>query len=179
MDIQELADHAMKFFEVFTRAPEDSHWKLKDRRPVWLKDLVMHVHDDGRFLPDDYKYDWTYETLEAIAGGADPEDGANELEADVYTSDLYEWLRSHMERSGYVDEATGELGHNKEMGIVGDIMMGQVQEKQEVWRRTVAQLEERLDEIDVDPDAPEEMEPGPGKKGGGRKQDWSPDRRGT
>lgn len=146
MELDELAKHASSFIVTKTRPDGESFITIKKRRPTWLMDMAKTVHDSGRWLPDDYKYEYMDQALDLLADGVDPEDP--QLEADVYTSDLYKWLTSHMERASYVDEAVKELGHSNQ-GVVGDIMMGQVREKEEVFRLVVEVLNERLKEIEL------------------------------
>ena len=170
MDIQELATHALRFFERRTRRrgeDETQFYTLTDRHPTWVKEMVYSAHED--MMPNDYKYQYVVDTLDALSEGQDPEEALYEIEADVYNYDLLRWLESHGERVGFVDEATRELGHNAELGIIGDIMMGQVQEKQQVWQSVVSSLRERLEAIEME--EPEIFEKR-GKKEG--RKEWDP-----
>lgn len=170
MEISELAKYAGSFFLTKTRVPETPgaegkrYVSMKKRRPTWISDMVKKVHDNGNWFPEDYKYEYIDQSLDLLADGVNPEEP--QLEADVYTSDLYEWFTSHSERAGYVDEATKSIGHS-EQGIVGDFMMGQLQEREEVFRLVVDSLTERLKEIDLGED---EVFEGPKKS----PLDWSP-----
>ena len=146
MDIQKLAEHAGNFFERKQRG-EDEIYTLKNRHPTWLYDMVFAVHDKGHWLPDDYKYQFIVEALDHLSEGMNPEEP--ELEADVYTTDLMDWLASHRERLGIVDEAVNELGWNKEGGIETAISLGQWREKEDVFRRVVEALQGRLDDIEA------------------------------
>ena len=150
MDIQELAEYANSFFTTM-QAQRGEKQKtiniLVDRYPSWIYEMVYKAHEE--MLPDDYKYEYIVETLDALSEGQDPEEGLNDLEADVYDSDLLEWLSSHGERQGFVNEAVEVYGHSKEMGIMGDIMMGQKSEKEQVWRIVVEALKERLEDIEI------------------------------
>lgn len=165
MNIQELADYAEQFFEQKTRPDGTRFWTLKDRHPTWLKDLVFKAHED--MLPDDYKYEYVVDALEALSEGDDPDSPRDE--ADVYNSDLLKWLSSHGERSGFVDEATKEFGHHPDLGIMGDIMYGQSAEKEQVWYSVVGSLNSRLEDIEME--VPEEFEKR-GKKAS--RKDWDP-----
>lgn len=174
MEIEELATHALTFFQTKVRPaqgadPGDRYYTLTNRYPVWLYDLVHTAHEN--MLPDDYKWQYVSDTLDALSEGQDPEDGWTEIEADVYNADLLKWLQSGGERTGFVDEAIREFGFNQESGIMGAIMMGQVQEKQQVWKAVVSGLQERLDAIEAE--EPEEF--AQYGKGKGRK-DWDPRR---
>jgi hypothetical protein len=171
LEIDELAKYAGSFFVTKTRPTDKpraegaSFIALKKRRPTWVVEMVKRVHDDGKWFPDDYKYEYTDQALNVLATGMNPEEP--ELEADVYTSDIYKWFTSHLERSAYVDEATKEWGHS-DQGIVSDLMMGQVREKEEVFRLVVDALEERLKDIELGVD---ESWEGGTKKG---PLEWSP-----
>lgn len=172
MEIDELAKHARGFFTRKTFPAEPGRpartiLTLKDRHPTWVIDMVRSVHDDANWLPDDWKYEQIGETLDMLEEGADPDEP--QLEADVYTSDLAEWLASHGQRPGYVDEAVKDFGHS-DMGIVGDIMFGQVREKEEIWGVVVQKLRTRLEEIESGVE--EEFESRTGRKSTFR--DWTP-----
>jgi hypothetical protein len=158
VDIIRLAARARGFFE------SQSHprpgldpvvlWHMKKRRPVWVKDMVYHVHEaGGKMGPDNFKYETIVDVLDRLSDGQDPEEP--DLEADVYTHDLLAWLASNLERSGYVDEAVEQLGHS-EQGVIGDITQGQWYEKEEIWRLVVDALNSRLEAIDLG--EPEDME---------------------
>ncbi len=170
MDTQELATHALRFFERRTRRrgeDETQFYTLTERYPTWVMEMVHTAHED--MMPNDYKYQYVVDTLDALSEGQDPDEALYEIEADVYNYDLLQWVQSHGERVGFVDEATRELGHHAELGMMGDIMMGQVQEKQQVWQSVASALQERLEAIEME--EPEIFEKR-GKKEG--RKDWDP-----
>lgn len=157
MEIQELAEYAKSFIESKTRPEGEMFWSMKDRRPDWIRDMVTAVHDNGSWLPDDFKYQMIVQSLDLLSEGVDPEEP--QLEPDVYTHDLNKWFVSHLERAGYVDEATADMGHS-DQGVVGDLMMGQIREKEEIFNRVVQALRERLEAIERDePETFEESGP--------------------
>ena len=171
-DLQQLAARAASYFEVHTRPPARQGdegkriWVLKEKRPTWVWELVHKAH--GSMGPDDWKYDTVHDALESLAEGQDPEEP--NLEADIYNHDLLEWLASHLERAGYVDEAVEQFGHAGEGGargggIMGDIAQGQWYEKDEVWNIVVGELQKRLE-------AEEEGEPEVFEHGSPK--DWHP-----
>lgn len=174
MDLKELAEQALEYFEQHQRAQPlpggdpDIFWTLKTYRPVWLKDLSRAVHDDGHFLPDDFKYQTMVDVLNALSEGQEPDD--LNLEADIYNHDLLQWLASHLERAGYVDEAVENYGHS-DQGVLGDIRQGQWYEKNEIARIMVDGLKEELERIESG--EPQEME-GHGEPGQKGPKDWSP-----
>lgn len=174
MDLQELADQVRGYFETFHRGtpkPGDEvelFYKLKGYRPVWLREMVKKVHDDGQWFSDDFKYRTIVDVLDALSEGQGTEDLS--LEPDIYNSDLLDWLGSHLERAGYVDEATKEYGHS-DQGIMGDIGQGQWYEKDQIARIVVEALTEELERIDLGD--PQEMENTEESTRKGPK-DWSP-----
>jgi hypothetical protein len=172
MEIAELAEYALTFYETTQRpGEEETIWVLKDRHPTWIYEMNQKAHEG--MLPDDYKYEYITDTLNALEEGRDPEEGAFEIEADVYNHQLLKWLQSHGERAGFVDEAVKEMGHSEQMGLMGDIMMGQAAEKQQVWRSVVESLNERLEEIESE--IPEEFRSRSGKiEKGGKIRRWKP-----
>lgn len=145
MTIQELAQEWLDWF-VWDKDREIYY--LKENAPSELLEVVRMAHGD--MLPDNYKYEFIVEALEAIADYDGDEDDieelADELEADCYDSDLLDWLNSHSIRIWYVDKAVEEMGHGG--GIMEDIAMGQVEEKREVFFTVLEDLRENLEEDD-------------------------------
>lgn len=132
--LQAKAEEALSYFEHKQRPgdPEKTFWSMKDSRPEWIKDMVYQVHDNGAILPDDYKFAFVVASLDRIMDYDDPDEASDEIEADVYTSDLYDWLSSNLNRAAYVDEAVKDFG-GEPGGIVDQIMLGQAAEKREVY----------------------------------------------
>ena len=142
---QELYDA----FETFKRPNEDTtNWKLKDNSPSWMTNIIHTAH--GNMFPDDYRYDYTMDAVGLIADNDEDslDDLKYEIEADIYTSSLLAWLASHSSRTGYVDEAVESMGHS-DMGIIGDIMMGQVTERQEIFDSVLESLKNLVDVVDL------------------------------
>lgn len=160
MDIKQLAERARKYFTVKKRPSGEAFWKLAKVHPGWLYRLVFKVHDEGQWLPDDYKYEYIVDALDLLSEGIDPEEGRDQLEPDVYTTDLFKWVSSHLNRQAYADEVLQEL---KPKTLSDLLMAAQVREKEEVWSQVVAALEERL--RDIEAGIPEDF-------GGSR--EWSP-----
>lgn len=171
-EIQKLAEYARKFFEGKRRPPEgreegEAFYTFKSRYPTWLYDMSFAVHDDGKWLPDDYKYEYMVDALDSLSEGMHPDEP--ELQPDVYTSDLIKWLASHNFRTVYVDDAVEEMGWDKKRGIEGAIADGQWREKEEVFRIVVNALEERLEDIENG-----ELEEFKGKGPAEGMLDWEP-----
>lgn len=150
--LQAKAQEVRSWFEQTKRPGQDEPiWTMKAGHPEWVMDMVFKAHEQGQVLPDDYKYAFIVESLDRIEETDDPDEAANEIEADVYTSDLYAWLTSLMSRQGYVDEAVQEFGEPG--GIVDQIMLGQVREKHEVYWTVLnflrKQIEEEEDQADT------------------------------
>jgi hypothetical protein len=144
--IQDRAREASEWFETATRESGDEFLRLRDGRPEWVQDLVFAAHGAGEFMPDDYRYRYTFEALEAIAESDDPEDGAHEFAdeaVDVYTGARLGWLASNLRRPSYCDTARDEfgeqLGHSDIVGIIG---MGQYVEALEVYGEVLRALDD-------------------------------------
>jgi hypothetical protein len=127
--IKELADQVYAQFEKRTRDNGREFWVLKDGKPEWVQDLCHEAHGD--MAPDDWKYQFVLEAVAAFSEADDPDDV--QLEADVYNSELLQWLASHLARAGYVDEAVQEYGiGTKDFDLMSCIGLGQLREKEEV-----------------------------------------------
>ena len=142
-DIQTVASEAYKWFESRTRDNGERFTCLRDNAPEWLSDLVRTAHGD--MLPDDWRYTCIQAAIEHVAdcGDEDPHDFADAY-VDVYTTDRFRWLASNLDRQGYVDEATRELGQAD--SIVDAIGQGQYVEAQEVYASVYEALSDQADD---------------------------------
>ncbi len=98
-------------------------------------------------LPDHHRYNFIFDALARIQNYNDMDDARNEIEADIYTSDLTGWLHSRNDRLGYVDEIIGENGNIETLADA--LSWGQCRERQEVFDSVLQSLEERLQEKKV------------------------------
>lgn len=129
-ELKDIAKFIQKRLTTKRRDSGESYVSATDDTPQWIVNLFHEAHGD--MLPDDYKYEYIQDSIEWIADGNDLE--SPDIEADVYTEDLIKWLGSHIgTRPNYVDEAVAQFGGHSDQGIVGDIMMGQAMEKDEVY----------------------------------------------
>jgi len=104
----------------------------RDDAPEWVRDVIYSVH--GNSFPDDWTYKAIKEATSAIA-----EDGEDaEIEADVYTSDLLEWLTNASGAVDYCDEATSEYGAAD--SIIATIQQGQACAYAAIVNATLAAL---------------------------------------
>lgn len=138
--IRILAGEALAYFEYRNRHDGSGYWAVEDRAPEWVKNLVWAAHNNGEILPDDFRYLFIVEALEAMA--ENPEEP--EIVPDVYTSQLLKWLEAYPSyRMGFVDEAVGQFGWN---GLFEGLQAGQLMEKQEVVQLVRAFLEKKIEE---------------------------------
>ena len=148
MDVQELATETLKHFERFTRGDGDGSddspplYKTNDP-PDWVRDLCHDAHGD--MFPDDWRYSFIVEALDALEEGNDTEDAYGSIEPDVYSSEITGWLHSRADRYGYVDEATAEGFIDEDADTLQRLMMGQLVEKLEVFHSVLASLEARIE----------------------------------
>jgi hypothetical protein len=146
--IQGLAADVRKAF-IKIHADKDGdggRWTLRDGSPDWMRDLVMDAHRDGSMgfdgvpgmgmmFPDDWRYEFIVEALDAIenASDRDLDNGDVRLEADIYTHDLLTWLASRIDRTSYCDDAMNEGLVSINADMVARISAGQYTEKNEVF----------------------------------------------
>lgn len=144
--IRILAGEALSYFEYRQRHDETCYWAVEEGAPEWVKNLVWAAHDKGEILPEDFRYLFIVEALEALA--EDPEEPETILAPDVYTSELLKWLEDYPSyRMGLVDEAVSEIGWN---GLFDALQAGQLREKEEVLGIVWAFLERRIEEGEED-----------------------------
>lgn len=141
--VTERAREAASWFETATRPNGDPFVRLRDGGPDWVADLVRVAHGD--MLPDDWRYWLILEAVEFIAEcECDPRDAVHDFaESVVSTIPLgacIDWLGSHLERVGYVDEARGELGGGE--SVADEIRAGLMLEAEEVFGAVLATLQD-------------------------------------
>lgn len=147
--VRELAQFYSNLLVSDKRSDGKEFLKFKETNPVTDKscrDLAFAVHDSGNMLPDDWRYQFLLEALDAIANSNDLEDIY--LEADIYYHELYDWLGSHSYRSGYVDEAHEEYGTPR--GDLNEqLAIGQSYEKNLVLAQVLQYLKNEVEETEA------------------------------
>src|SRR5690606_2224489 len=137
-----LAGEALAYFERQKRDDGTECWILEVGAPEWIKDLVWAAHAKGELLPEDFRYLFIIEALEAIA--ENPEEPDILLEPDVYASRLIEWLNAHPSyRMVLVNEAVDQFGWSS---LFDALQAGQLLEKKEVLQSVRGFLEKRVEE---------------------------------
>jgi hypothetical protein len=120
-----------------------------DGTPDWFTDLCHHAH--GGMMPDDWRYEFIQDALNAPADGADED----RLDLDAlypYTADRLDWLASHLDRPGYCDEAAEDAG-SPSGDILALVAWGTDRELREVFGLVRSRLEVIAeDECDDDHD---------------------------
>jgi len=147
--IRVLAGEALSYFEHRKRHDETGYWAVEDGAPEWVKRLVWAAHAKGELLPDDFRYLFIVEALEAIA--ENPEEPGSLLEPDVYTSKLIEWLSAYPSyRMVLVDEAVEAVSKFGWDGLFKALQAGQLLEKKEVLQSVRVFLEKKIEEGEED-----------------------------
>lgn len=147
-EIIDLAQRYIGFFESQERAGE-TFIRLTLDAPDGLKELVKEAHGD--FLPDDYRYEFIYESVATIAEAEgfkpdrDLEDLYQWIDADVYFGDLVSWFGSNSKRTEYVDEIRNEHGCEPFDSVKDEIRAGQEKEKHEVFFTVLNKLREQAE----------------------------------
>ena len=140
--IQKLAGEYLNYFEGLHRK---EFWsissndrkgtiKLKHNRPDNLYNLVKKAHKN--MLPDDYKYEFIYDSLIALRDNENIEDARKQaIETDIYTSYLFNWISSSLLRLNYVNKAIENMGYGRgrKGGIIEQLSLGQSCEREEVF----------------------------------------------
>jgi len=147
-----LAFEAYKCFETATRPNGESFHRVREGSPEWLSDLTWKAHDDGKLLPDDWRYATIVSALELLAEADDPDDDAAhefaDENVDIYNHDRLAWLAAHSARPGYVDQAREEGLIGADADTLDAIGVGQYVESLEVFEQVRSFLQDRLDSLD-------------------------------
>lgn len=140
--IRTLAGEALAHFEYRDRYGGSGYWAVKDRAPEWVGNLVWAAHEEGKILPDDFRYLFIVEALEALA--EDPDEPEALLQPETYTSQLLKWLEaSPSYREGLVGEAVALYGWD---GLFEALRTGHLLEKEEVLQIVREFLEDTIEE---------------------------------
>lgn len=116
----------------------------------WVNEMCREAHVTGKDLmpPDDHRYAFIVEALDAIAEtSSEIELDDLRLEADDMTNELFQWLASNLERPYLCDEAATEYGLEANVEMLARIQWGQYHEKNEVLASIRSSLQARLDKI--------------------------------
>lgn len=140
----DIAKEARDYFEQAKRDNGDSYWRIMRGAPEWIQDMAREAHGD--MLPDDYRYEYIVDALDMLSDyeGTEPSEAA-QIESDIYTSDLAQWLASHSDRCWYCDEAVTEYGLAQSTPIVERMQSGQLMERSEVFDSVLSSLQAQAD----------------------------------
>jgi len=146
--VKQLAKEARRWLTV--QRDNEGHEKVVFRpgAPEWVEVLVREAHRQGRelMLPDDFRFEFVAEALDAIADADDLDDVS--LEPDESTPKLLAWISSNLTRPSYVDEAIEETGWPGSM--LAALAAGQAREKEEVLQLVQDHLEQLAEDQDED-----------------------------
>lgn len=139
-----LAREAAAAINLKTRAAEsitgeETYYVLRDDAPAWVRELVREANAEG----DDYRYEYIYDALEALADATDDpdlDDLSWYIGPDAYHGRLLRWLGSDPARIQYVDDAIKE---GRGDSVMDDIGAGQVAEKRGVFDSVLQSLRAR------------------------------------
>ena len=152
MTRQETATEALKYFETKTRDDGSQYVSYDyETTPQWIKDMVYSAHEDGEYLPDDYRYSWIQEALSDFADANEDSDEDNIYEfvdsaVDCYTSGLTAWLNSDNRRVYYLTQAIEEQDCKDGFQLLS---MAQFEEIKEVYYAVYHSLDEQSELVEV------------------------------
>lgn len=108
--------------------------------PQWVITVIREAHGD--FLPDNWRYIFIYEALQALHENDGDEDVARDaydMDEEVYTSNLLEWVSSNLQRVGYCDDTFDTYGPPS--NLVELLQRGRRDERLEVFDQVTLGLE--------------------------------------
>ena len=141
--ILKAAEEAREQFTHSTRTDGDTYYHRKGNEHDWVYDLCHAAHGD--MLPDDYRYEFIVDALDAIIDAdGDFERAREEWEPDAYNAGLLKWVSSSLYRMGHVDEAVSEFGWPDDLSRA--LQLGQRAEWEEVFGSVQASIKERAEE---------------------------------
>ena len=154
MTIKTLAQIAVNSFYTKqcdeSRMPDGYFYLRHETSPDWVADLIKAVQ--GEMLPDDYKYKFVVDALEALAEYDTDDAHMIILEGvDDTTHRLFHWVQSHGYRRGYASEALEIANANgKTFDDVDSIFTdAQTIEVSEVYHLVLSTLENLVNDLCV------------------------------
>ena len=152
--VQELAKLARCAFTLEKRPDGSEYWTANRCAPEWIGELVRTGHGGtgpGGMLPEDYRYQFIVEALDALEEAEDPDEARDGYEYEHRNYQLALWLGSHGRRFEYCDDWASEYGYelnNAEGGdTVGLLQGGQLYERLEVLDLVRGSLEAHLETL--------------------------------
>jgi hypothetical protein len=143
LTIQDLAAEMSRAFEGAVRPTSGEKFrKLKDDAPGWMTTVCRKAHDDAQMLPDDTRYEFIEQAVDALAEHEDADAARDSLEPDAYTSHLTGWLHSLNSRVYYVGEVMQEYGAFKDGFQL--LAAAQMREKLETFDQVLSALQQEL-----------------------------------
>jgi hypothetical protein len=129
----------------------------EEKKEPWMAEAIQTVH--GEKFPDDTVYEWIRRSAEALseAEGDDLEesdyfDVIYDMEGDVYTSDLTEWLHRRPDHVFYISEVLEEfVTYSDGFTLLRDAQRQQIQEVGIALLRVLIDLVEDGEEEDGEP----------------------------
>ena len=106
--VQELAKLARCAFTLETRENGSEYWTHNRCAPEWIGELCNTAHGD--MLPDDYRYRFIVQALDALEEAEDVDEAGQDWEFEPYLARLADWLGSHNHRFSYCDDWADEMG---------------------------------------------------------------------
>jgi hypothetical protein len=143
--IRHLAQQYAQAFTLKTKQDGSEVYVRKEPADDELQDLIQDAHDD--MLPDDFRYQFIVEALQALADNEDPDDAQLSIEPDIYHHELTAWLDSNIGRTDYLTQVQQDCGPIQDGFEL--LSTAQLFEKYEVFHSVLASLN-RIAEDDED-----------------------------
>ena len=139
--VQELAKLARCAFTLETRPDGSEYWTANQCAPEWIGELVRTGHGgtgpEG-MMPEDYRYQFIVEALDALEEAEDPDEAREGYEYEHRNYQLALWLASHGHRFSYCDDWARDMcsrntydrlagGHLSERWEVLDLVRGSLE----------------------------------------------------
>lgn len=159
--VYSLAKILSDALETKTRANGDKYLSRKDGSPAWVQEVIQAAHGDK--MPDDTTYAMIYNAASTIADIQSPWEDApleaiQEMEADIYTSDLTAWLHARVDHIYYLNQALEDFGPFEEGTAL--LMAAQKIQMDEVGSALIQALEQKAEEINEEQEADEAVNDG-------------------
>ena len=137
--VQELAKLVRCTFSLETRDNGSEYWTHNRCAPDWINELCHTAHGD--MLPEDYRYAFIVEALDALEEAEDVDEARGGYEFEHRNYQLALWLATHGHRFQYCDDWARDMcSRNTYDRLAG----GHLSERLEVLELVRGSLEEQL-----------------------------------
>lgn len=155
--IKGLAEEMSQALEWKERNNGSKFVSLKNGSPEWMHDVCWRAHNNGETLPDDTIYEFIDKAVNALSecsGNSLPDlqEAIDQIEPDIYTSDLTSWLGARVDHVFYLTEALENSESRDGFQVLLDAQSIQINEVSSAVLAALQEVIEGMEELEDEAD---------------------------